>query len=214
MIKSNFRYIYKILSVIIILSSTSLVLPSFAGDKSPAKTTEKPKIAVLALEAKNIPPVYADIVRDILEVNLHKQGNFAVLERSQINLIMKEQKTTLNQCSETQCAVDYGKVLSADLVVVGSISRLTEYNITVKLVDIREGRIIAAEFEQVPSDKELDRAVNNLAGRISRAAMKDTGYVPEPQDDDEHPVYFGIAYRYGMCFGFPVPIVSLPDNLW
>jgi|GEM_PF-6096476 len=189
-----------------------LGLPVFSKDKSPAKTTEKPKIAVLALEAKNIPAVYADIVRDILEVNLHKQGNFAVLERSQINLIMKEQKTTLNQCSETQCAVDYGKVLSADLVVVGSISRLTEYNIAVKLVDIRESRIIAAEFEQVPSDKELDRAVNNLAGRISRAAIKDTGYVPEPQDDDRHPVYFGIAYRYGMCFGFRTPYLSPPDN--
>ena len=107
------------LALILILS-----LPVFAKEKAPAKTTERPKIAVLALEAKNIPVVYADIVRDILEVNLHKQGNFAVLERSQINLIMKEQKTTLNQCSETQCAVDYGKVLSADMVVVGSISRL------------------------------------------------------------------------------------------
>ena len=79
-------------------------------------------------------------------------------------------------------------------------------------MDIREGRIIAAEFEKVPTDKELDKAVNSLAGRISQAAIKDTGYAPEPEDDDGHPIYIGIAYRYGMCFGFRIPMIVLPNN--
>ena len=198
-------------SLISLATLLLLGLSVFSKDKSPAKTTEKPKIAVLALEAKNIPPVYADIVRDILEVNLHKQGNFAVLERSQINLIMKEQEGTLSGCFETQCAVDYGKILSADLVVVGSISRLTEYNIAVKLVDIRQGRIIAAEFEKAATDQELDKAVNSLATRITSAAGRDRAITTRNENRNGHPLYVGIAFRYGF-WSIPLPALKLPDT--
>ncbi len=106
------RLMFIIFFLVIIFNSHNL----FANDKK--------RIAVFDFDARNAPKSYADIARDTLEINLHNSNAFTVLERGFNNPLLKEQGLQMSGCTDTSCAVQIGKLLSADLVVVGSLSEL------------------------------------------------------------------------------------------
>ena len=100
------------------------------------------RVAVLEFSEQNVPRTYADIARDVFEINLHKSNTYTILERSQINIILKEQGLQMTGCADTDCAVEIGKALTADYVVIGSIYKITTYTVSAKMVDISKGNII------------------------------------------------------------------------
>ncbi len=150
-----------------------------------ASAAGKKRVAILELTAKNAPQTYAEIVRDILEVNLHKTGTFEVLERNQMNVILKEQGLQVSGCVDTSCAVEIGKVLSADMVVVGSLFKIQNYSISVKLVDVKNSNIIVADTEKVDSEADIENAVNRLSIRIAKLISEKTNGQTEPAEKPE-----------------------------
>ncbi|MBN2402290.1 MAG: hypothetical protein JXN64_07800, partial [Spirochaetes bacterium] len=132
-----------------------------------ASALEKKKVAVLDFDAKNVSKTYADIAKDILEINLHNTGAFVVLERNQINLILQEQGLQISGCTDTTCAVQIGKFLSADLVVIGSLSKITTFTLSVKMVDIGKGSIILADTEKAETEDDIENSVKRLAMRFA-----------------------------------------------
>ncbi|MBN2402293.1 MAG: hypothetical protein JXN64_07815 [Spirochaetes bacterium] len=127
----------------------------------------KKRIAVFDFDAKNAPKAYADIARDTLEISLYKSGTFVVLERGLIDIILKEQGLQMSGCTDTSCVVQIGKLLSADLVAIGSLSKIKTYTLTVKIVDIAKGSIVLAESEKAETDDDIETAVKQIAGTLS-----------------------------------------------
>ncbi|MFH0975871.1 MAG: CsgG/HfaB family protein [Spirochaetota bacterium] len=149
---------------------------------------EKKRIAVFNFDAKNAPKSYADIARDTLEINLHKSAAFVVLERSMIDLILKEQGLQMSGCTDTSCLVQVGKLLSADLVVVGSLSKIKTYTLSVKMVDISKGSIILAETEKAATEDDIEDAVKQIAGRLSGNVANRKEVIITDKGKDEKPL--------------------------
>ncbi len=127
------------------------------------------RIAILELGALNVPKNYAKIVGDLLEVELHKSGAFDILERKQMEIILNEQGLALSGCTDESCAIRIGRLLSADMVVTGSLNKLGDYLLTIKVVDARSGAIVLADYERsIPEDQLPDRA-GRIAKRLSSA---------------------------------------------
>jgi hypothetical protein len=179
---------------------------------------EKPKrIAILELEAKNAPKPYAEIIRDILEVKLQKSRMFDVLERNQIKMILNEQKFQMNECSDSICAVQIGKILYADYVIVGSLSKIAKYNLSVKIIDVKNGSIMLADTENAETDAELDKAAASIVDRISRDIQSNnfgarTYAFENSKKQSGKPMYFGVYYRYGVIQNMEIPSIHVPAS--
>lgn len=95
---------------------------------------ELSKIAVIDLESQNISGGEAIIVTDFLRQDLVDTQKFVLVERKKIEEILKEQKFQLSGCTTAECAVEVGKLLNVEKIVIGSINYLGQkYFINVRL---------------------------------------------------------------------------------
>lgn len=134
----------------------------------PLNAESKNRIAILDFSANNTSPSNAKIVRNAFEVAIYKTGNFDILERREIDLILKEQGLQVSGCIDTACAVEIGKILSADLVAIGSLDKFGDFVITLKVLSIKEGKVVFADNERAADENKIlnsiDIIVNRMAG--------------------------------------------------
>ena len=150
-----------------------------------ANAVGKKKIAVLKVKPNNISIKYAELVEELLVVHLFKTKAFEILERNKINMILKEQEFTA-ACTTTDCAVKIGQLLSADIVVVGGISKFGKYTISIKLIDIAQSSLQYADTETTLREEDIQNAINALSKRaaeyMSKPAEPPVKPVPEKID--------------------------------
>ena len=146
--------------IIIVLLTIAQIFIVLSVSASP-----KPRVAILNFKANNTATAYADVVRDILEVHLYKTNAYDIVERNQIDVILKEQGIEDKYCSDTGCAVRIGKILSVDTVVIGSVNRAGKFTITIKFVNVKEGIVEYADSEIADIESVIEDAVNTLAKR-------------------------------------------------
>ncbi|MDD5675201.1 MAG: CsgG/HfaB family protein [Chitinivibrionales bacterium] len=97
-----------------------------AGDSTQTKTN----IAVSDLTGQGIDASTAAVISDRLRSELFNTGMVSVLERSQMQEILKEQGFQQTGCTSDQCAVETGQLLglntwlSDQLVLSGTLIRL------------------------------------------------------------------------------------------
>jgi len=147
-----------------------------------AYAAERKKVAVLNFVPNNVPASYAAVVRDIVEVHLYKTNAFDILERSRIDAILAEQGFNQTGCSDTGCAVKLGQMLSVDMIVIGSVNRLTRFTITLKYVDVRKGSVEYADCEIARVEGAIEEAIDLLAVRSARIIINSGTKVDSPEE--------------------------------
>lgn len=112
---------------------------------------------------------------DTLRTSFFKTGKFTVLERTKMDEILKEQKFQLTGCTTTECAVEIGKILNVNYIVVGSVSKIgKEYVLNIRIVDVESSEVVIADMERSDSEKELIDAIDKLVVSIgNRMVFKD-----------------------------------------
>jgi len=122
-----------------------LVLSLFiAFTSSLVAQQRKETIAVLDFNVTSgISPAAAPTLTNIFRSKLINTKKYAVLERNDMESILKEQAFTLTgMCNSAECAVEIGQLLAANKMVVGDIGKIGEtYSITIRLVDVSTGKI-------------------------------------------------------------------------
>ena len=90
-------------------------------------------------------------VSEILTKNFLKSGKFTVIERAQLEEVMKEQKLGLSGAVDSAKAAEIGKLAGAKLLVLGNVIQMgNSYQLTAKLVDAETSEMIASEITEVP----------------------------------------------------------------
>lgn len=102
-------------------------------------------VAVIALDPKGVSATDAAVLSESLTDELLKLGSVQVMERSQMDRVLAEQGfQQTGVCDGTQCAVEMGKVLGIDAVVLGTVGKIGEtYTISTRLVDVETGKVLA-----------------------------------------------------------------------
>jgi len=129
-------------------------------------------IAVIDFDAKGVTKNDASRVSEWLRTELINTGQFRVIERSAMNAILNEQALSMTGCTDTSCAVEVGKLLSARKILVGSVEFWNnKVFINGRIIDVEKGVAEFAHKETVNSIKELDTGAasfaKNLAHRIN-----------------------------------------------
>ena len=79
----------------------------------PVYSAEKMRIVVMSLKADGVADRTARTVTNMLRTEFINIGRFTVVERAQMDAILKEQGLQQTGCTDQECAVQIGKLMSA-----------------------------------------------------------------------------------------------------
>jgi len=128
-------------------------------------------VAVSDLAPQGIEASEAAVLSERLRAELIGTGAFQVMERSQMDQILKEQAFQQSgACDQSGCAVEIGKLLSVERIVVGSVGRIGGlYSVQLRLLDVRTGSVLSSVGQDRSGRTEdlLNTTVPELAKRLA-----------------------------------------------
>ncbi|MFP4522823.1 MAG: CsgG/HfaB family protein [Fibrobacterota bacterium] len=132
----------------------------------------KPSIAVFIFKDVNRASEEEGLGRsfsEMLTTSMIKAGFFSVIERSQLDKILNEQSLGQSGIIEGETAVEVGKVLGVDGVVIGSISKYDDsVEGDVRIIDVRTGKALGAGSGGVYTVKEMRSLADRFANTLSK----------------------------------------------
>jgi hypothetical protein len=129
----------------------------------------KVRVAVASLRAgEGVSEAQAQTIREFVEGDLLGTGKFEVIERSQIDSVLKEQGFQATGCTETECAVEMGKILALKYMVLGSLSKLEgQYFLNAKIVDVESAKLVNVKRAQSPTLTGFNEVSKTLAQELA-----------------------------------------------
>jgi len=145
------------------LCSKTLIVPLFiaifslisSGTISAGTSdAEKANAAVLDFTYNNVNKEDAAIISDFFRSELIKSNKFNVLDRNNVEKILKEYNLQSQGLTDTTNSVEIGKLLNVQYIFFGSYSRLdSSFMLTVNMVNIKTGKIEKTENRSTDINK-------------------------------------------------------------
>ncbi|MCX7021255.1 MAG: hypothetical protein NTW26_03070, partial [bacterium] len=133
-----------------------------------AGLAEQPAIAIIDLEAKLCAKDLADAVSDILRTEVIDSGRFRVIERAQLAEVIKEHAFQLSGMVDESTIAEFGKLVGADYVALGSVSVLGgTYTVTLRFIDVETAEAVLGKTESTNSQSGLPDVCRRLAAALT-----------------------------------------------
>lgn len=144
----------------------------------------QPKVAVLdAAIPKNMDPSVIVPVTDKITEALVGSGRFTVLDRDNIDSVLKEREFQLSDMVSDQDAATAGKYLGADFVVVVKVQRLSDtYYVSGKMIAVQSGVISKQSSAHAPGDIAT---LIDLSEQVGSALSGNTALGQGPKELDQ-----------------------------
>lgn len=144
-------------------------------------------MAVFDFKANGVSVSLARSVTELFLVNLVEADEIRVVERNDIEKIMNEHELMLSGFTEESDAIEAGKLLSANKVLIGSVNKFGErLLLTARVVDVEQGYTQHAEKAELDSEEDLIYEVNRISKRVVARVTHRTE--PEPEKEKEYAV--------------------------
>ncbi len=154
---------------------------------SSAYSADKMRIVVMNLKADGVSSRTARTVSNMLRTEFINLRKFTIVERAQMDAILNEQGLQQSGCTDQECAVQMGRLMSAKKIMVGEVSPMGKSIIvTVRIVDVEKGISEFAATQKAKSEDVLDTSVAKIARKIARR-IGGKGGVPGPMAEPEGP---------------------------
>jgi TolB-like protein len=152
------------------------IIPLFLLIFIPAHAQKNTPIAVSRLASSNISEGDAFALTNTLRTELGKTGIVDVMERTQMETILKKQGfQQTGACDETNCALEMGKLLSVKYMVLGSVGKVGKtYTVNARLVDVGTGKIQkdVTEYHKGSPDELLTSIMPVVAQKLAGTYRK------------------------------------------
>ncbi len=135
----------------------------------PSRTV--PTLAVNNLTGHGLTESEALTLTDVLRSRLMETGRFKVMERSEMETILKEQAfQNSGACTEEACIVEMGQLLGIEQILAGSIGQVGKaYSINVRIISVKSGEILKSVSHNYtgPIENLLTSEINVVAKKIA-----------------------------------------------
>lgn len=140
--------------------------------------------AVLEFAAGNeVAPALASSVGDYIHSGLVQSGRFNMMDRKNVENVLKEQGFQKSGCTTAECAVEIGKLLNVRKMVVGNVSKVgSRYVISIGFIDVESGKTELSDDVECDSQELIKEASSKLAEHFSRS-VEFTGNVLSADKD-------------------------------
>jgi len=160
----------------------------------------KQTIAVLPFVGYGIDSSTAHSISIALSNELIRKGKMSVLPILQIDTIENNPKfQQLGICYDRECAVKAGKIISADLITVGTIKKNEDsYLISISTVDVESGK--TNSIFKATKRGDIDSIISGIIPEISQAIIESKYHF------ERYPSYTGENYsRNRVIFSYQLP---------
>ncbi len=141
---------------------------------------EKQTVAVLDFESIGSEEHLGKAVAEIMRTELVGTDRFRVVERAQIKQALQEQALQMSGATDTENAVKIGKLLGADLIIVGSVVKIgNSYTVNSRMIDVKTGE---AQLGRNATGTDL-----NLLTSLSRELIDRLFGTAKKRNDGEMP---------------------------
>ncbi len=140
------------------------------GGKNVKKSSgPTPLIAVAPFDAKGgVAPGDADAIASLLRGELSQRAGMRLLEAASSEATLKKYGLAA-PCNGTGCAVQIGKALKANRVVIGYMERLLKrYFVNIRIVNVATGKVVLTDTAKGDSVDALEKSIKALAARIEK----------------------------------------------
>ncbi|MCD6578286.1 hypothetical protein J7L48_02285 [bacterium] len=121
-------------------------------------------IAIMDFKAKGVDNNSTSIVSDLFRDILFGKKIFTVVDRASMKQILKEQNLQQSlACSSEECAVQIGKILGVNSIVIGTLGKLgNAFILSIRLVNIENAKISWAKTAKIYDFNRIDEGVSLL----------------------------------------------------
>ncbi|MBN8216466.1 MAG: hypothetical protein J0L75_07465 [Spirochaetes bacterium] len=143
-----------------LLGGALILMPLVAADRL--------RIAVYQFDSRSgVEPAVAGNVTDLFQTEFARLNRFDVLERANLQRVIKEQSIQSSGCVESSCAVKLGNLLGVQKMVVGAVFRMGgAYYVNLHFVDVELARVDFSESASTPEEHGLPALIAEMALNI------------------------------------------------
>jgi TolB-like protein len=126
------------------------------------------KIAVLSFRDTTTSGAnYGDALSEMITTAFIKSRYFYVIERSQIQKIMEEQQFSVSGSVDSDTAIELGRILGVEYLIVGSVARLGSlFEIDIRFIETKSGKGLIAESASCRGEEGLRPTLNKVTDNI------------------------------------------------
>ncbi|MBC8147858.1 MAG: hypothetical protein H8E98_07745 [Bacteroidetes bacterium] len=99
-------------------------------------------VAIIEFKGNNISLSVTSALTDRLRTELEEIKIYKLIEREMMDEVLSEHGFQMSGCTSNECIVEMGQLISAELIIVGSISKVGKtYTVSSRLIDVETGLI-------------------------------------------------------------------------
>lgn len=167
------------LAIIFFLAGGLQIFPA------PAKET----IAVIDFNPKGALDAEADVVTNEVRLQLFRSNKYKIVERENIEKLYNEQKMQMSGLTGKTFAIQMGKILSAQHILLGSVSKIDKsYFVTARMINVSTGEMEFGDSVQVGDSTQLLQGARKLAASLT--GNKKQNVIKTRQTDIEEAIDF------------------------
>ena len=111
---------------------------------------------VLDLDTSGVSAADARIIESNIATTIMQTGAYQVIGRSEREAILQEVGYQSSDCADEKCQIEIGKLLSADLIVVGTVDKAdTKLAVHLKVIEVESGLTVRSSSHSYESLAEL-----------------------------------------------------------
>lgn len=133
--------------------------------------TQQQRLAVIPFASENMSKAETNILTRVFEASLVQTGIFEIIEQTQVDDILSAQEYSLSGCTDESCAIEIGKLLAAEQIILGDVSALgTKFIMVARIIDVTSGKNIKADMIEVENMDALSDGASTLAQLLAGVA--------------------------------------------
>lgn len=172
-------------------------------------------IAINKFQANNCPKSLARATEELLAAEIYNSNLFILLERSQMEVVFNKMKFKEKQTVDIKYATQLGKILSVEKVFIGSISKLDDYIVEIRVVNVNNSRVDIVATENFKKVSDLEKSIQKIFKSIFNFYTSQEGLArkfsmslaPSYQNPHGH-------FSKGLTKGYGFNFILNVDNLF
>ncbi len=127
-------------------AASGATMPVATPQKNVKLVGERMSVAVLPFQNNSRNPELGDIILDKMITSLFNKGRFKVIERTQLEKVLEEQKLGASGIIDASTAAEFGRGLGVDAIITGSVASTGAgaLSIDARAIDTETAAIIIA----------------------------------------------------------------------
>ncbi len=136
------------------------------------------KVAVLNFKSILAPPELGEAAAEILRTELASIGDYTIVERGMLENVMKEQSLQLTGAVDPDTAVNIGKLVGAQVVIIGSVVKTGKiYTINSRFIEVETGIVKIGKNIRGEGEDQISDMLHQLALNIQDSFKKAEPFV-------------------------------------